>query len=86
MLVVIGAGSADATAQLLIGQSRDGDEPGAAGVVLRNVRVGRPHSLGSWVRLTYTSAGERRTADYALSVELCAPGDTRTPSCVEAAG
>ncbi len=35
------------------------------------------------VRLTYTSAGERRVVDFSLIVELCAPKDTTTTSCKE---
>jgi hypothetical protein len=48
---------------------------------LQYAKTSRDTARAEGVRLTYASAGERRTVDFALVVELCAPDDRGTPGC-----
>ncbi|KAA9380467.1 hypothetical protein F5972_04740 [Microbispora cellulosiformans] len=46
-------------------------------------KTGEVTAHAEGVRVHYTSAGRRRTVDFALDVRLCAPGDMSTEQCRE---
>ncbi|MGW4642207.1 hypothetical protein ACWEN6_27080 [Sphaerisporangium sp. NPDC004334] len=62
---------------------KDGDQTLRTELGLQYGKTGDATARAEGVRLTYTSAGRRHSVDFSMVVELCAPGDTRTPRCKE---
>ncbi|WP_285710433.1 hypothetical protein [Microtetraspora sp. NBRC 16547] len=67
--------------------SRPGEDPGQGWprteLGLQYTKDSDATARAEGIRLIYISAGERRTVDFFLSVELCAPNDVTTPNCKE---